>query len=75
MINYYLITVNSKLYEFMKFLIGFIIVILLNSCGIPPNPAFVFNADKTIRDTIEAKKGRNIGPWAYTKKQRDKINE
>ena len=59
----------------MKLIIGFVIIIFVSSCGIPPNPAFIFNADKTMRDAYEAKKGRNIGPFAYTKKQRDEINE
>jgi hypothetical protein len=59
----------------MKSIIGFIFIIFLSSCGIPPNPAFILNVDKTMRDTYEVKKGRNIGPFAYTKKQRDEINE
>jgi len=58
----------------MKILISLFLIILLNSCGVPSLPAFYFNADKTIRDAVESKNGRNIGPWAYTKKQRDKIN-
>jgi hypothetical protein len=61
----------------MKLIIGFVIIIFVSSCGIPPHgvPAFYINADKTIRDVSEVKKGRNIGPWAYTKNQRDKINK
>ena len=59
----------------MKLLISLSLIILLNSCGVPLyNPAFYLNADKTIRDVTESKNERNIGPWAYTKKQRDKIN-
>ena len=59
----------------MRLLIILILIVLLSSCGVPLyNPVFFLNSDKTIRDVIEHKKGRNIGPWAYTKKQRDKIN-
>jgi hypothetical protein len=59
----------------MQLLISLILIVLLSSCGVPLyNPVFFLNSDKTIRDVIEHKKGRNIGPWAYTKKQRDKIN-
>ena len=59
----------------MKLFTSLILIILLNSCGVPLyNPAFFLNTDKTIRDVVEHKNGRNIGPWAYTKKQRDKIN-
>jgi len=62
----------------MKLIILFIGIIFLNSCGfqaIVINPAFTFNAEKTVRDGIEIKKGRNIGPFTYTKKQRDRINK
>jgi len=60
----------------MKLIIGLFIILALSSCGITPGyQAFYINADKTIRDVSEVKKGRNIGPWAYTKNQRDKINK
>ena len=62
----------------MKYIFLFIGIIFLNSCGVQAiiiNPAFTFNTEKTIRDGIEHKKGRNIGPFTYTKKQRDRINK
>ena len=59
----------------MRLLISLTLIMILNSCGVPLyNPAFYLNGDKTIRDVMEHKKGRNIGPWTYTINQRDKIN-
>ena len=46
----------------MRLLISLTLIMILNSCGVPLyNPAFYLNGDKTIRDVMEHKKGRNIG--------------